>query len=112
MTLTNGQKKSIAVMVKDTGEAFTTFDNKPWRLHQWFVDGEKHEVVWIDMDGRVVAFQTQQNGTPIFVQQRFSPVGRKVSGLVAGRGARIIEQCLFYGEKVWGLFVNFARCVS
>jgi hypothetical protein len=35
------------------------------RVHQWFVDGDKHQVVWIDGSGVVVAFQTQENGSTI-----------------------------------------------
>lgn len=53
------------VMVKDTGEVTMTFDGRPMRVHQWFVDDEKHQVVWIDQRGVVVAFQTQEEGKAI-----------------------------------------------
>jgi hypothetical protein len=35
------------------------------RVHQWFVDDEKHQVVWIDQRGVVVGFQTEEEGKPI-----------------------------------------------
>lgn len=53
------------VVVTDTGEVTATFDGRSMRVHQWFVDGEKHQVVWIDGRGLVVAFQTQENGSTI-----------------------------------------------
>jgi len=52
-------------IVTDTGEVTATFDGRPTRVHQWFVDSDKHQVVWIDRRGVVVAFQTQENGSPI-----------------------------------------------
>jgi hypothetical protein len=52
-------------VVTDTGEMTETFDGRPMRVHQWFVDSDRHQVVWIDGRGVVVAFQTQENGTPI-----------------------------------------------
>ena len=54
-----------AVSVKDTGEMMVTLDGRTVRVHQWFVDDEKHQVVWIDDRGVVVAFQTQEDGKPI-----------------------------------------------
>ena len=53
------------VVVTDTGEVTETFDGRSMRVHQWFVDGEKHQIVWIDGSGVVVAFQTQENGSTI-----------------------------------------------
>jgi hypothetical protein len=57
--------KISPVVVKDTGEVTMTFDGKQMRVHQWFVDDDKHQVVWIDDRGVVVAFQTQEQGSPI-----------------------------------------------
>jgi Family of unknown function (DUF6134) len=59
------------VVVTDTGDANVTFDGQTMRLHQYFIDGEKHQVVWLDQTGLVVAFQTEEQGSPInFVLQR------------------------------------------
>jgi len=63
--------KVMNVVVTDTGEANVTFDGQAMRLHQYFVDGDKHQVVWLDPTGLVVAFQTEEQGSPInFVLQR------------------------------------------
>lgn len=51
-----------SVIVKDMGDVNATFDGRTIRVHQWDVDGSKHEVVWIDDGGVIVAFQTQENG--------------------------------------------------
>jgi len=53
------------VVVKDTGDVNVTLDGRPRRLRQWFIDGEKHQVVWIDGRGVIAAFQTQENGQTI-----------------------------------------------
>lgn len=53
------------VAVTDTGEVGMTFDGRSMRVRQWFVDGDKHQVVWLDSRGVVVAFQTQENDKPI-----------------------------------------------
>lgn len=53
------------VVVTDTGEVIATFGERPMHVHQWFVDGQKHQVVWIDGRGVIVAFQTQENGQTI-----------------------------------------------
>jgi hypothetical protein len=57
--------KVTPVVVKDTGVVTMTFDGKPMRVQQWFVDDDKHQVVWIDDHNVVVAFQTQEDGSPI-----------------------------------------------
>jgi len=63
--------KVTKVAVTDTGETNVTFDGQTMRLRQFFVDGDKHQVVWLDRNGVVVAFQTQEQGSPInFVLQR------------------------------------------
>jgi Domain of unknown function (DUF6134) len=65
--------KVMKVVVTDTGMCNVTFDGQSMRVHQYFVDGEKHQVVWLDPDGTVVAFQTQEEGSPInFVLQHQS----------------------------------------
>jgi hypothetical protein len=57
--------KISPVVVKDTGEFMVTFDGRQMRVHQWFVDDDKHQVVWIDERGVVVAFQTEEQGAAI-----------------------------------------------
>lgn len=57
--------KISPVIVKDTGEVMATFDGRQMRVHQWFVDDDKHQVVWIDARGVVVAFQTVEQGAAI-----------------------------------------------
>jgi hypothetical protein len=57
--------KITPVVVKDTGEVMVTFDGRQIRVHQWFVDDDKHQVVWIDERGVVVAFQTVEQGAAI-----------------------------------------------
>jgi Family of unknown function (DUF6134) len=57
--------KVTPVVVKDTGEVMVTFDGRQMRVHQWFVDDDKHQVVWIDDHGVVVAFQTEEEGAAI-----------------------------------------------
>ena len=57
--------KISPVIVKDTGEGMVTFDGRTMKVHQWFVDDEKHQVVWIDERGVVVAFQTEEQGSAI-----------------------------------------------
>jgi hypothetical protein len=53
------------VVVTDTGEVTATFDGRAMRVHQWFIDGDKHQIVWADARGVVVAFQTEEGGTAI-----------------------------------------------
>ncbi|HEY1506444.1 MAG TPA: DUF6134 family protein [Stellaceae bacterium] len=65
MMMSTKTGKLSPVVVKDTGEVMVTFDGRPMRVHQWFVDDEKHQVVWIDEQGVVVAFQTEEQGAPI-----------------------------------------------
>lgn len=63
--------KLMKVVVTDTGMVNVTFDGRTMRLHQYFVDGEKHQVVWVDQDGTIAAFQTEEQGKPIdFILQR------------------------------------------
>lgn len=57
--------KLSPVVVKDTGEVIATFDGRQMRVHQWFVDDDKHQVVWIDERGVVIAFQTEEQGAAI-----------------------------------------------
>lgn len=57
--------KITPVVIKDTGEMTMTFDGRPMRVHQWFVDDDKHQVVWIDERGVVVAFQTEEQGKAV-----------------------------------------------
>jgi hypothetical protein len=57
--------KLTPVVIKDTGEMMATFDGRQMRVHQWFVDDDKHQIVWIDERGVVVAFQTVEEGAAI-----------------------------------------------
>lgn len=58
------------VVVRDTGLVNATFDGQPMSVHQWTVDDDKHQVVWVDDRGIVVAFQTEEQGAAInFVLQ-------------------------------------------
>jgi hypothetical protein len=57
--------KVLPVVVTDTGEVTVTFDGQPVRAHQWFVDDDKHQVVWIDDKGVVIAFQTNEQGDQV-----------------------------------------------
>jgi hypothetical protein len=61
----------MKVTVTDTGENSVTLDGQTMKLHQFFIDGEKHEVVWFDPRGVVVGFQTEENGSHVtFVLKR------------------------------------------
>jgi hypothetical protein len=57
--------KITPVIVKDTGEVTMTFDGRAMQVHQWTIDDDKHQVVWIDDRGVVVAFQTPEQGAQI-----------------------------------------------
>jgi hypothetical protein len=57
--------KITPVVVKDTGEVMATFDGRQMRVRQWFIEDDKHQVVWIDERGIVVAFQTEEEGAAI-----------------------------------------------
>ena len=73
-----------SVVVKDTGDVTATFDGRTMNVQQWFVDGAKHQVIWIDRRGVIVAFQTQEDGHTInFVL--------KSEGLEGGATARLPE---------------------
>jgi hypothetical protein len=55
----------IQVTVKDTGEVTMDFNGRSLRVRQWTIDGDGHQVVWIDSRGVVVGFQSVEDGTPI-----------------------------------------------
>jgi hypothetical protein len=57
--------KLSPVIVKDTGEMTVTFDGRQMKVHQWFIDDDKHQIVWIDERGVIVAFQTEEQGAQI-----------------------------------------------
>jgi hypothetical protein len=42
-----------------------TFDGKELQLHHYDVYGDKHQEVWLDDQGVVVAFRTTEDGTPV-----------------------------------------------
>lgn len=65
----------LPVAVTNTGVTAVDFDGKKMRLHQFFVDSDKHQIVWLDDAGVVQAFQTEERGERInFVLQRsFAP---------------------------------------
>src|SRR5579864_1016027 len=63
--------KVMKVAVTDTGMVDLVFDGKPTHLHQYFIDSDKHQVVWLDDSGVVVGFETEEDGTHIrFVLKR------------------------------------------
>ena len=70
------------VVVRDTGEVTATFDGRAMRVQQWFVDGAKHQIVWIDRRGVIVAFQTPQNGHTVTFVLKNRQAGE--SGTIAG----------------------------
>jgi len=57
--------KVMKVAVTDTGIVDVVFDGKPTRLHQYFIDSDKHQVVWLDDSGVVAGFETEEAGTRI-----------------------------------------------
>jgi Domain of unknown function (DUF6134) len=57
--------KVTHVVVTDVGETNVTFDGKTLRLHEFFVDDDKHQVVWFDDRGIPAAFQAPENGAVI-----------------------------------------------
>lgn len=64
--------KVTHVVVTDTGKVTATFDGKSLRLRRFFVDGDKHQVVWFDARGIPVAFKTPEHGSPItFILEGF-----------------------------------------
>lgn len=76
--------KVLQVVVTDMGEATVTLDGQTMKLHQFFVDGDKHQIVWLDGQGVVVAFQTEEAGSPItFVLQRDGKAAPAVPAPVA-----------------------------
>ena len=52
----------VSVVVTDTGEANITLDGKTSALRQYFIDSDKHQVVWFDATGVPVGFQTTDGG--------------------------------------------------
>lgn len=72
------------VVVTDTGEANVTLDGQTVKLHQYFIEGEKHQVVWLNDAGVVVAFQTEEDGQRItFVLQKDAPAAAAIAMPVA-----------------------------
>ena len=53
--------KVAKVVVTDTGETNFTFDGKTMKLHQFFIDSDKHQIVWFDDNGVVAGFQSQED---------------------------------------------------
>jgi len=65
----------LPVSVTDTGVTTVDFDGKKMKLHQFFVDSDKHQIVWVDDAGVVQAFQTEEKGARInfVLQHSFVP---------------------------------------
>ena len=62
------------IVITDTGLTNVTLDDRSMRLHQYFIDSDKHQVVWLDDKGIVAGFQTEENGTRItFVLKHDNP---------------------------------------
>jgi uncharacterized protein DUF6134 len=57
--------KVMKVAVTDTGMVDLVFGGKATRLHQYFIDSDKHQVVWLDDSGVVAGFETEEDGTRI-----------------------------------------------
>ena len=55
----------VPTVVTDMGEVDVTLDGRAMRVHQWFIDDEKHQVVWVDGRGVIVGFETQEKGQTI-----------------------------------------------
>lgn len=53
------------IVITDTGETNVMLDGQSRQLHQYFIDSDKHQVVWLDDKGIVAGFQTEENGTRI-----------------------------------------------
>ncbi|HXS41336.1 MAG TPA: DUF6134 family protein [Stellaceae bacterium] len=71
MMMSSKTGQVLPVSVTDTGLTAVDFDGKKMQLHQFFVDSDKHQVVWVDDNGVVQAFQTEERGTRInFVLMR------------------------------------------
>ena len=71
------------VVVRDTGDVTATFDGHAMRVRQWFVDGAKHQIVWVDGRGSIVAFQTPEDGHTItfVLKNRLEVQGRAIARL-------------------------------
>jgi Domain of unknown function (DUF6134) len=65
MMMSSKTGKVIPVVVTDKGEMPATFDGHTMRLHQFFIDSDKHQIVWINDRGVVEAFQTEERGARI-----------------------------------------------
>jgi hypothetical protein len=63
MSTKNGRIQPVTV--KDTGDVTVTFDGRKMTVHQYFIDSDKHQIVWFDDKGTVVAFQTEENGSQV-----------------------------------------------
>jgi Domain of unknown function (DUF6134) len=74
MMMSSKTGKVIPVAVKNTGETSVTFDGRTMKLHQFFVDSDKHQIVWVDDEGIVQAFQTEEQGTRINFVLKHRPV--------------------------------------
>lgn len=74
MMMSSKTGKVIPVAVKNTGETVVTFDGTAMKLHQFFVDSDKHQIVWVDDAGIVQAFQTEERGTRINFVLKHRPV--------------------------------------
>jgi len=53
------------VTVTGGKEEAVTFDGKPQHLKQFEIDGPKRQFVWVDNNDTVVAFRTEEDGSPI-----------------------------------------------
>ncbi len=57
--------KVTSVVVTDTGETNLTLDGKTLPVHQFFIDSDKHQIVWFDATDIPVAFQTNDEGSVV-----------------------------------------------
>ncbi len=70
--------KVTTVKVTDTGEQNIAFGGRMMQVHQFFIDDDKHQIVWIGTDNTVVGFQTSEDGTPVtFVLKQYNQASAK-----------------------------------
>lgn len=66
--------KVVKATVIGGGEKTVTIGGRTMQLHQFLINSNKHQMVWVNSRGVVVAFETPQHGMPIeFVLKNASP---------------------------------------
>ncbi len=65
MMMSTKTGKVVKAVVTDSGDTSITLDGQTRHLHQFDIETDKHYVVWLDTNGIVVAFQTEEQGSRI-----------------------------------------------